>query len=173
MSFSLDPKNNIENLITKNLIKRFSLYLLVLLALLVVVGLLPVIKIDISSQGRGMVRSEAENAPLMSMVSGKITKLNLKNNLKNNLNVNKGDTLVVITQENLQTEKQTTQNLSGEVSGLLHDLALVVQNKSQNLKTSAISQEWQSYQTKYSELLSKKEQSGAVYERHKCCMTMV
>src|SRR5690554_333412 len=79
MSFSLDPKNNIENLIAKNRVKRFSLYLLVLLALLVVVGLLPVIKIDISSQGRGMVRSEAENVPLMSMVSGKITKLNLKN----------------------------------------------------------------------------------------------
>src|SRR5690554_75415 len=164
-----NPLYTEESLIYKNRVKRFSLYLLVLLALLVVVGLLPVIKIDISSQGRGMVRSEAENVPLMSMVSGKITKLNLKNNL----NVNKGDTLVVITQENLQTEKQTTQNLSGEVSGLLHDLALVVQNKSQNLKTSAISQEWQSYQTRYAELLSKKEQSGAVYERHKCCMTMV
>lgn len=158
-----NPLYTEESLIYKNRVKRFSLYLLVLLALLVVVGLLPVIKIDISSQGRGMVRSEAENVPLMSMVSGKITKLNLKNNL----NVNKGDTLVVITQENLQTEKQTTQNLSGEVSGLLHDLALVVQNKSQNLKTSAISQEWQSYQTKYSELLSKKEQAKSNHDRHK------
>src|SRR5690554_8041271 len=83
-----NPLYTEESLIYKNRVKRFSLYLLVLLALLVVVGLLPVIKIDISSQGRGMVRSEAENVPLMSMVSGKITKLNLKNNL----NVNKGDT---------------------------------------------------------------------------------
>src|SRR5690554_3982175 len=130
-----NPLYTEESLIYKNRVKRFSLYLLVLLALLVVVGLLPVIKIDISSQGRGMVRSEAENVPLMSMVSGKITKLNLKNNL----NVNKGDTLVVITQKNLQTEKQTTQNLSGEVSGLLHDLALVVQDrKSTRLNSSHV-----------------------------------
>src|SRR5690606_19250167 len=129
-----NPLYTEESLIYKNRVKRFSLYLLVLLALLVVVGLLPVIKIDISSQGRGMVRSEAENVSVTSMVSGKITTLNLKNNLT----VKKGDTLVVITQENLQTEKETTQDISGEVTDLLHDLKLVVQNRSQNLKTSAI-----------------------------------
>lgn len=163
MSFSLDPKNNIENLIAKNQVKRFSLYLLVLLVLLMVACLLPIIKIDISSQSRGFVRSQTENVPITSMVSGKVTSLNLKNNL----NVNKGDTLVVITQENLQTEKETTQNLTEEVSGLLHDLALVVQNKSQNLKTQTIQQEWYSYQTKYSELLSKKEQAKINHDRHK------
>lgn len=163
MSFSLDPKNNIENLIAKNQVKHFSLYLMVVLVIFVIIGLLPVIKIDISSQSRGFVRSQTENVPITSMVSGKITELNLKNNL----NVNKGDTLVVITQENLQTEKETTQNLTEEVSGLLHDLDLVVQNKSQNLKTQTIQQEWYSYQTKYSELLSKKEQAKINHDRHK------
>jgi len=88
-----------------------------------------------------MVRSEAENVHVTSMVSGKITRLNLKNNLS----VNQGDT---------------------QVTDLLRDLALVVQNKSQNLKISAIRHEWQIYQTRYVELLSKKEQNGAVYERH-------
>src|SRR5690554_6360175 len=163
MSFSLDPQNNVENLIAKNVVNRYSIYLLVVFAVFLVVILLPIIKIDISSQSRGFVRSEAENVSVTSMVSGKITTLNLKNNFT----VKKGDTLVVITQENLQTEKETTQDISGEVTGLLHDLKLVVQNRSQNLKTSAIRQEWQSYQTKYDELLSKQEQSMIVHNRYK------
>ena len=130
MPFSLDPKNNIENLIAKNQVKRFSLYLLVLLPLLMVACLLPIIKIDISSQSRGFVRSQTENVPVTSMVNGKISKLKLKNNMV----VSKGDTLVVVTQENLQTEKETTYSIVNEVNGLLNDLELVVRNKSQNLK---------------------------------------
>lgn len=163
MSISLDPKNNIENLIAKNQVKRFSLYILVVLTVFIILGLLPVIKIDISGQSRGFVRSQTENVPLMSMVSGKITDLYLQNNLT----VHKGDTLVVITQENLLTEKQTTQNLTEEVTDLLQDLALVVQDKNYNLKTQTIRQEWYSYQTKYSELVSKQEQAKIAHDRHK------
>lgn len=68
MSFSLDSQNNLENLIAKNKVKSLSIYLLVLMAILVLIPSLPLIKVDISSQGRGVVRSQVENVPLMSML---------------------------------------------------------------------------------------------------------
>lgn len=163
MSFSLDSQNNLENLIAKNRVKGFSIYLLVLIAILVLILSLPFIKVDISSQSRGVVRSQVENVPLMSMLSGKIVSLNLENNH----NVAKGDTLVILTQDNLKSEQETTQNLSKETRDLLNDLRFLLQNKPQSLRTSTIRQEWQSYQTKLSELLSKEEQSSIVYNRNK------
>jgi len=49
MNFSSDPINTLENLIYKNKTKSISIYLMVVLAVLVFIGLLPVIKVDISS----------------------------------------------------------------------------------------------------------------------------
>jgi multidrug resistance efflux pump len=86
MSFSLDPINTTENLIAKNKTNSISIYIVVVLAVVLVLGLLPVIKVDISSQSRGMVRSKTENVPITSLVSGKITKIYLKNNVVLRLN---------------------------------------------------------------------------------------
>jgi HlyD family secretion protein len=122
MNFSQDPINTLENLIAKNKTKSISIYLVLLLALLVFLTLLPVIKVDISSQSRGMVRSTTDNVPLTSLVNGKVTFVNLKNNRL----VQKGDTLVKITQENLDTEKETNQVLSGDLKDQVRDLALAI-----------------------------------------------
>jgi multidrug resistance efflux pump len=122
MNFSQDPINTLENLIAKNKTKSISIYLVLLLALLVFLALLPVIKVDISSQSRGMVRSTTDNVPLTSLVNGKVTFINLKNNRL----VQKGDTLVKITQENLDTEKATNQFLSGGLQDQVRDLALAI-----------------------------------------------
>jgi multidrug resistance efflux pump len=122
MNFIQDPINTLENLIAKNKTKSISIYLVLLLALLVFLALLPVIKVDISSQSRGMVRSTTDNVPLTSLVNGKVTFINLKNNRL----VQKGDTLVKITQENLDTEKATNQFLSGGLQDQVRDLALAI-----------------------------------------------
>jgi len=122
MNFSQDPINTLENLIAKNKTKSISIYLVLLLALLVFLALLPVIKVDISSQSRGMVRSTTDNVPLTSVVNGKVTFLNLKNNRL----VQKGDTLIQITQENLDTEKATNQVLSGDLQDQVRGLALAI-----------------------------------------------
>ena len=105
MNFSSDPINTIENLIAKNKTKSLSIYLVIVMAVLVFIALLPVIKIDISSQSRGIVRSTTDNVPLTSLVNGKVTFVNLKNNSI----VYKGNTLVQLTQENLNMEKVTNQ----------------------------------------------------------------
>ena len=92
MNFSSDPINNIENLIAKNKTKSISIYFVVVLCIIIVFALLPIIKIDISSQSRGIIKSYKDNVPLTIIVSGKI----VWQNLKNNQSVRKGDTLIKI-----------------------------------------------------------------------------
>ena len=132
MNFSSDPINTLENLISKNKTKSISIYLVLILAILIFLTLLPVIKIDISSQSRGIVRSTTDNVPVTSLVNGKVTFVNLKNNSV----VQKGDTLVQLTQENLDTEKATNQEVSSTVQDQVHDLSLVVLGRSNTLQLS-------------------------------------
>ena len=91
---------------------------------------MPVIKIDISSQSRGIVRSTTDNVPVTSLVNGKVTFVNLRNNGI----VQKGDTLVQLTQENLDTEKATNEEISSTVQDQVHDLSIVILSKSNTLK---------------------------------------
>ena len=163
MTFSQDPINTLENLVTKNKTKSISIYLVLILAILIFLALLPVIKIDISSQSRGIVRSTTDNVPVTSLVNGKVTFVNLKNNRV----VQKGDTLVQLTQENLDTEKATNQEVSSTVQDRVHDLSLVVLGKSKTLKTPALQQEWYSYASTQSELQSKIAQAKIGYDRNK------
>ena len=130
MNFSSDPINTLENLISKNKTKSISIYLVLILAILIFLTLLPVIKIDISSQSRGIVRSTTDNVPVTSLVNGKVTFVHLKNNSV----VQKGDTLVQLTQENLDTEKATNQEVSSTVQDQVHDLSIVILSKSNTLK---------------------------------------
>jgi HlyD family secretion protein len=132
MNFSSDPINTLENGIAKNKTKSISIYLVLILAILVFLTLLPVIKIDISSQSRGIVRSTTDNVPVTSLVNGKVTFVNLKNNGI----VHKGDTLVQLRKENLDTEKATNQEVSSTVQDQVHDLSLVVLGRSNTLQLS-------------------------------------
>lgn len=163
MTFSQDPIHTLENLIRKNKTKSFSIYLAILLALLVFIGLLPVIKIDISSQSRGIIRSTTDNVPLMSLVNGKVVSVSLKNNRW----VQKGDTLVQLTQESLNTEKATNESLAGDLQLRISDLARILASPNAVLHTPELQQEWNSYNSKKSELESKVAQTKIVFDRNK------
>ncbi len=132
MNLSSDPINTLENLIAKNKTKSIFIYLVLILTILIFLTPLLVLKIDISSQSRGIVRSTTNNVPVTSLVNGKVTFVNLKNNSI----VQKGDTLVQLTQENLDTEKATNEEISSTVQDQVHDLFLVVLGKSNTLKVA-------------------------------------
>ena len=162
MNLSSDPINTLENLIAKNKTKSVSIYLVVVLAIAVFIALLPVIKVDISSQSRGIIRSKTDNVPVTSAVSGKITAIKLKNNLL----VQKGDTLLTISKENLETEKQLNDTIYTTNATILQDLEMVLKGKS-NLQTSLIREEYYKFSTQKAELQSKVAQSQINYNRYK------
>jgi HlyD family secretion protein len=126
MNFSSDPINTLENLIAKNKTKSISVYLVLILAILIFLIALPLIKVDISSQSRGMIRSTTDNVPLSSLVNGKVTFVQIKNNQ----GVEQGDTLVLLTQENLDTEKATNQDLAIDLQDRIKNLSFLGKNTS-------------------------------------------
>ena len=162
MNLSSDPINTLENLIAKNKTKRISIYLVVVLAIAIFIALLPVITVDISSQSRGIIRSRTDNVPVTSAVSGKITAIKLKNNLL----VQKGDTLLTISKENLETEKQLNDTIYTTNATILQDLEMVLKGKS-NLQTSLIREEYYKFSTQKAELQSKVAQAQINFNRYK------
>lgn len=167
MIFSSDPINTLENLIAKNKTKRISIYLVVVLAIATFVALLPVINVDISSQSRGIIRSTTDNVPVTIVVSGKITFLKVKNNGF----VTKGDTLIKISKDGLETEKQTNDTLSYSVSQYVADISNILKGTTQNLKTSTAREDFYKFQSKKIELQSKVSQAQIAFDRNKLLFT--
>lgn len=163
MPFTQDPIHTLENLTHKNKTKSISIYLVIVLALVVFISSLPLIKIDISSQSRGIIRSTTDNVPLSSLVNGKVVYVHLNNNHL----VQKGDTLVQLTQESLNTEKATNESLASDLQKRISDLYRIVTSSNAVLTTPELQQEWNSYNSKKSELESKITQAKIVYDRNK------
>jgi len=163
MNFSSDPLNTIENLIYKNKTNSISIYVVIVLALIIFLGLLPIIKVDISSQSRGIIRSKTDNVPVMAIVSGRVKWASLKNNVF----VQKGDTLLKVAKENLESDKRTQDSLSGSVSALLNDLSNLLQNKTNHLLTSAAREDLFKFQSGKSELQSKISQAQINHDRNR------
>lgn len=162
MMLSQDPINTMENLIVRNKTKMVSMYLVLLVVVIIVLGLLPVITVEVSSQGRGMVRSNTDKVPVPVLVQGQIIVCNLKNNKV----VHKGDTLLQIAQDNLQTEKTTTQIAVNDTQNLINDLEQASKGNASNLQTAVITQEWFSYISRRGELLEKANYAQQDYERY-------
>ena len=163
MNLSSDPINTLENLIAKNKTKSISIYLVVVLAIATFVALLPVINVDISSQSRGIIRSTTDNVPVTSVVSGKITFVKVKNNGF----VTKGDTLIKIAKDGLETEKQTNDTLSYSVTQYVTDISAILKGTTQNLKTSTAREDFYNFQSKKIELQSKVAQAQIAFNRNK------
>lgn len=163
MNFSSDPINTLENLIAKNKTKSLSIYLVIVLAVLVFIALLPVIKIDISSQSRGIIRSKTDNVPVTTIVSGRISWLALKNNAV----VNKGDTLIKIVKDGLTTEKTTQSEVSSTLIALHQDVTAVLGGKTAHLKTASAREDFYKFQSQKDELQSKVSQAQINYNRSK------
>lgn len=162
MAFSQDPINTLENLIYKNKTKSISIYFVIVLGIIVLLFLLPVIKLDISSQSRGIIRSKTDNVPITTIVSGRITWLALKNNFA----VTKGDTLIKISKEELVTEKKTQDTLSNSAQMLLEDITNLLLNKVSLIKTSTVRVELHKFQSQKNELQSKVSQSQINFNRN-------
>ncbi len=163
MTFSQDPINTLENLISKNKTKSFSIYLVLVLGIIIFIVLLPIIKLDISSQSRGIIRSQTDNVPVATIVSGRVTWVALKNNAV----VSKGDTLIKISRQSLEADKNTQDTLSVSVEALLSDVANLLRGKVNNLKTASAREDFFKFEARKNELQSKVAQAQMNYNRNK------
>jgi membrane fusion protein, peptide pheromone/bacteriocin exporter len=163
MNFSQDPIHTIENLIAKNQQKSRSIYLVITLAVIAVVGMLPLVTVEISSQSRGVIKSNTENVPLLCIVSGKVTQIKLSNNAL----VHKGDTLLTLSKAALESERGLQDTLFTTTSQQINDIDKLLKGTTSALQTPALRNDYQRYTTQRSELLSRISQAHQVFARNK------
>jgi multidrug resistance efflux pump len=144
------------------------IYVTVLLALVACIAVTPFIKVDVTTQSRGIVKSFIENNQLQAAVYGEIEAVNLAENK----NVTVGDTLVVISTHKLQEQKESYQRNLAENSAFKEDIKAILIYRPDKLVTPKYMSEYNEYNTQLKEqqlqtemLLHEKEVSDQLYEK--------
>ena len=134
------------------MISKKAIYVGILFLIISFACSLPLITIPISSSSRGVIRSVAENTQITAVVSGKVIKTRLE---KNNQTIKQGDTLLVVTAEQLDTQKQLQSNQSADYSAQLQDLNRLTRGQYSGLQTGQYQRELSAMQEKIAQVQTK------------------
>lgn len=129
--------------------KKHPIYLSLLLLLTAVLIALPLIKVPISVSARGVIRPLQEDTELTAPVSGRVVRNFL---VKNNQYFHKGDTLLVVTTELLDTQKELLSTQEADYKTQLADLSLLTSGKGNNLQTPQYQQEQNAFKERMAQL---------------------
>ena len=137
-------QNSVESLHSKHHTTSKIIYLTTIGITILCIGLLPVIKVNLSSQSRGVIRSKRNNNALTTSFYGQIKAINIQENQK----VEQGDTLLILNTAKLDTQTKHNQSLLNQHRAYLKDLTLLINSKNANpqLYTSLFNQEYLQYQ---------------------------
>ena len=138
------------------------IYIVLIFFVSVILFLLPIIHLPISSSSRGVVRSVQENTQLIAVVSGKVIETKLE---KNNQNLKKGETLLVVTAEQLDTQKNLQSNQSADYTAQLSDLQKVSNGNFTGLQTGQYIREVSAMQEKIAQVQSQLSLAKKDYDR--------
>lgn len=145
---------SVESYFAKQSKSTSLIYTAVLLAILVSIAVTPFIKIDVTSQSRGIIKSTTENNQLVAMIYGEIEEVFLTENK----NVIVGDTLVVVSARKLQQKVDQCQRKESENMAFKEDIVSILNCSSQKLKTPKYFSEYNEYSTQLIEQQLQTEQ---------------
>lgn len=128
---------------------RNIIYLGILLLIFLALLSLPFVQLPISSSSKGVVRSTQENTQITTVVSGKVIQSILE---KNNQIIQQGDTLLVVTAEQLDTQKNLQTNQSSDYSAQLSDMAKITRGQYSGLQTGQYQREVSAMQEKIAQV---------------------
>ena len=124
-----------------------AIYLTLVFLLLILAVLLPVVKIDITTQSSGQIRSRFDDNILQSAVYGEIVRANIAENLA----VKQGDTLLVISTQKTDEQINYYKLQVEEETIHLNDLTSLLANRSSKLTSTLFKQEYAGYRGKLEE----------------------
>jgi HlyD family secretion protein len=128
------------------------IYVVVLLILFIGIGVTPFIKVKITTQSRGIIRSPLENNVIQSAVYGELKKVNLSENS----HVVIGDTLLIINSEKINEQVYTYSRNIERNQQFIKDLKSIINSLPQNITTPKYLSEYNEY---YSQLKQQELQS--------------
>lgn len=139
-----------------------SIYIGILIFIIASLFSLPIIKIPVSSSSRGVIRSIQENTKISAIVSGRIIYNKLE---KNNQQIKKGDTLIIVTAEQLDTQKNLQNSQSEDYTSQLSDLTKVSRGNFSGLQTGQYQKEVSAMQEKIAQIQTQLSLAQKDYER--------
>ena len=126
-----------------------SIYLVITLFVILIIGILPLTNLPVSASSRGIIRSQTENTKIVSVVGGRVIENNLK---KNNQEIKQGEKLLVITAEQLDTQKSLQNSQSSDYSAQLQDLHKLTRGQYGGLQTGQYQRELSAMQEKIAQV---------------------
>lgn len=133
MATQLFPAEIIENTteayLPKVTVRSQVIYITVLVVLIAAFIALPFIKVNVSTNSSGIVRTVAEKSDFKPILSGRVSAWLVKDNQK----VEAGQTLVVLASEMLDTKVSLTQFQQREKQQFIADLSILTKLDSTNI----------------------------------------
>ncbi|RKW15047.1 MAG: secretion protein HlyD, partial [Capnocytophaga sp.] len=117
---------------------KHPIYLTLLLLLTGILVSLPLVKVPISVSARGIIRPLQEDTEITAPVSGRVVRSFL---CKNNQSFHKGDTLLVVTTELLDTQRELLATQTIDYKAQLTDLSSLTSGTEKPLLTAQYQQE--------------------------------
>ncbi|CAN2039540.1 membrane fusion protein, peptide pheromone/bacteriocin exporter [Candidatus Magnetomoraceae bacterium gMMP-15] len=125
MQPSLFPYNIVnhtsEQILSRDSSRGHIIYCAVVLAVIIALGLLPILKVTVSIQSNGIIRPTAEKNEIKSIVSGRISKIFIKENQK----IEKDRTILVLEDSVLKEKLRFVVYEENEKKDFIHDLRLL------------------------------------------------
>ncbi|WPC12919.1 HlyD family secretion protein [Riemerella anatipestifer] len=139
-----------------------TIYLSVLFLIIGVIISLPIVTVPISSSARGVIRSQTENTKIVSVVGGRVIENKLE---KNNQEIKQGETLLIITAEQLDTQKSLQSSQILDYQAQLQDLNKLTRGQYSGLQTGQYQRELSAMQEKIAQVKVQLELAKKDYNR--------
>ncbi|MFA6129309.1 MAG: hypothetical protein WC699_18570, partial [Bacteroidales bacterium] len=148
-------KSSSENYFSENHSTGRVIYIAVILFLVATISLLPVVKIQVTTQSEGVVRSGYEDNPVVPVISGQVISCRIVENLF----VNKGDTLLYVASDKIDHDFMLLNFRLKEDSLQQSDLQKLILTKNSNLQTALYRQEYRSFSDRLAEQKTQLDQA--------------
>lgn len=142
------------------------IYTVLLLSIILIIVLLPIIKVDVYTSARGILKPIKNRVPINVINAGQVTLYNIENNKT----VNKGDTLLIINDAILDQKLEFSAYQINQLEEFEKDLKLLVTKSGlsiSNIKSPKYQKEYIEYQQKQSELKTRLLIKQKDYDRNK------
>ncbi len=153
-------KNSSENYFTEQSTTSQIIYVSAILFLVVSFGLLPIVKVQVTTQSEGIIRSGYEDNPISAVVSGEV----LSFRIIDNQFVNIGDTLLLISTDRIDEEIKLLNFQQGEENLLLTDLNMLLLHEKTDFKSAVCKQDYLAYMGKLAEQKTQLLQSESEFK---------
>ncbi len=152
--------NSAENYFTQQHSTSRTVYIIVVLVLITFLLSLPIIKIDITTQSNGVIRSTYEDNIIQSAVYGQV----VRSGLTENISVKRGDTLVIISTHKTDEQINYCNLLLAEDSIQLKDLTSLLERETPRLLSAIYRQDLAGFHGKLAEQNVKNSQAEKEYQ---------